>query len=144
MSCQHIYCMECIYEWVRYTNACPLCKVTIRQLKIFDDIEPEEVDQLLDVPEPKQARGADGELLDNEINFAEVCYICQAQKTPDEEEAMLVCDNCDFQTAHHQCLNMSVIPEGDWYCHPCTKERAEMARKEKQQRKILKLSQFRK
>ena len=52
VSCQHIYCMECIYGWTKYVNACPLCKVTIKQLKVFDALQPEKVSELLDVPEP--------------------------------------------------------------------------------------------
>lgn len=99
--------MECILDWVKYTNACPLCKVTIKHLKVFDEVDPDKVSHLQEVPEPKQARGDDGELLDDEeVVFAEVCYICKVTKTLEEEEAMLVCDECDYEIAHPQCLNL--------------------------------------
>lgn len=38
--------------------------------------------------------------------------------------AMLVCDSCDFQTAHLQCLKLKEIPEEEWFCQKCAKERA--------------------
>ena len=97
VSCQHMYCMECIYGWTKYNNACPLCKVTIVQLKVFDALEPDKVSELLSVPEPKQRElDANGDPVDDDANFAEVCYVCKTQKSPDEEERMLVCDNCDY------------------------------------------------
>ena len=72
-----MYCMECIYGWTKYSNACPLCKVTISQLQVFDALEPDKVSELLDVPEPKKTREVDenGEFVE-EDNFAERCMIC--------------------------------------------------------------------
>ena len=98
------------------------------------------------MPVPKQAQDTNGQLLDDEeVVFAEVCYICKVTKTLEEEEAMLVCDECDYEIAHHQCLNLPYIPEDEWFCHSCTKERKERQREEKIQRKrIMKLSPFKK
>ena len=53
VSCKHIYCMECIYGWVKYSNVCPLCKVQIKQLQVFDALNPDKVSEILEVPEPK-------------------------------------------------------------------------------------------
>ena len=46
--------MECIYDWTKYSNMCPLCKVIIKQLQVFDPFDPETVAKTFDVPEPKQ------------------------------------------------------------------------------------------
>ena len=71
--------------------------MTISQLQIFDALEPDKVSELLDVPAPKKPMDENGgdQMLDDE-NFAEVCYICKQQRSPEEEERMLVCDECDF------------------------------------------------
>ena len=52
VTCKHVYCMECIYGWTKYSNVCPLCKVPITQLQIFNALKPEEVHEVIEVPEP--------------------------------------------------------------------------------------------
>lgn len=69
--------MECIYGWTRVSNCCPLCKVTISQLQVFDALEPDKVSELLDVPAPKKPMDENGEPMLDDENFAEVCYICK-------------------------------------------------------------------
>lgn len=51
---------------------------------------------------------------------------------------MLVCDECDYEVVHHQCLGLTAIPEEDWFCPPCAKKRAEMEKLVKIQRRNLK------
>ena len=67
--------MDCIYGWTKYSNVCPLCKITITQLQIFNALKPEEVHEIIEVPEPiKPDTDAMGDWV---AEFAEVCYICR-------------------------------------------------------------------
>lgn len=52
VSCKHIYCLECISDWAKYTNACPLCKITMTQLKVFNCAEDEDKFELIEVKIP--------------------------------------------------------------------------------------------
>jgi hypothetical protein len=48
--------------------------------------------------------------------FADVCYVC---KDDGEDTEMLVCDKCDYNTAHLECLSMKRVPKGVWHCYQC-------------------------
>jgi len=67
---------------------------------------------------------ADGNTATNSSNVARppindpdaiVCTICQLG---DKEKTLLLCDGCN-QAMHTGCLNMRMIPPGDWYCPRC-------------------------
>ncbi|MGB1600162.1 MAG: RING finger domain-containing protein [Promethearchaeia archaeon] len=30
MQCGHIFCEECVYEWLQREQTCPLCRATVR------------------------------------------------------------------------------------------------------------------
>ena len=50
--------------------------------------------------------------------FAETCYICRNEG---EDSEMLVCDNCDYITAHLSCLRMRIVPTDAWFCEQCAR-----------------------
>ena len=52
---------------------------------------------------------------------ASVCQVCGVST---REDAMLLCDGCD-KGFHVFCLTppLAVIPEGDWFCTPCLKNK---------------------
>lgn len=31
--CNHIFCYECIFEWSKVTNSCPLCKAVFHEIE---------------------------------------------------------------------------------------------------------------
>ena len=35
---------------------------------------------------------------------------------------MLVCDKCDYNTAHLACLSMKRVPKGVWHCYQCEEQ----------------------
>lgn len=51
--------------------------------------------------------------------------------------AMLVCDSCDFQTAHQQCLKLDKIPEDEWFCRNCEHQRRQSEEQAKKLRKTI-------
>ena len=69
-SCQHTFCFECINEWTTYTNACPLCKVTITLLHRYDS--KGDLEQSIPVkPVVKQ----------DSLEIADVCYVCRSHRS---------------------------------------------------------------
>lgn len=38
---------------------------------------------------------------DNGPQFADFCYVCRSN---DNEDDQIVCEHCDFEIAHYQCL----------------------------------------
>ena len=50
--------------------------------------------------------------------FSDVCYVC---KDEGEDFEMLVCDKCDYNTAHLKCLSLKSVPGTTWFCQSCKK-----------------------
>jgi hypothetical protein len=48
--------------------------------------------------------------------FADVCYIC---KDEGEDNELLVCDTCDYNTAHLHCAGFKRVPTSSWVCDTC-------------------------
>ena len=68
--------MECIYGWTKYSNVCPLCKVTIEKLQVFDALEPEKVSEVLVIEKPENMRD-EGPIERGNEEFADRCYVCK-------------------------------------------------------------------
>ena len=34
-TCKHIFCINCIHEWKKYSQKCPLCRRKIRKICLF-------------------------------------------------------------------------------------------------------------
>ena len=128
-ECSHLYCLECITAWTRFSNVCPLCKHEISSIVQFD----EEGSEVARVPVQKPLVQYEEALME-ELVMAELCYICQAGEN---DEATLLCDRCNFEVAHLECLGLASVPVEDWICFKCKEElRAEQqARLREQQKK---------
>ncbi|KAG8189129.1 hypothetical protein JTE90_028668 [Oedothorax gibbosus] len=46
------------------------------------------------------------------------CDVCR-RVLPEEENEMLYCDSCDV-CVHQDCYGVDKIPEGPWFCSPCS------------------------
>ncbi|KAN0009204.1 hypothetical protein ACTFIU_006477 [Dictyostelium citrinum] len=68
-QCNHIYCFECIFNWVKSNDSCPLCKVKIKELINNNN-------EIIKVEEPKKPAPenveADISCLDNKFFLEEV------------------------------------------------------------------------
>jgi len=56
-------------------------------------------------------------------------YICEQCHRGDREADLLICDGCDVNAAHYDCVHLSRVPEGDWFCAACTRRRVSAARR---------------
>ena len=50
-----------------------------------------------------------------------VCYRCGEAEWDEEGNAMLVCDGCNCG-GHLQCIGLSEVPQGAWFCLACVDE----------------------
>ncbi|OMJ78420.1 hypothetical protein SteCoe_21795 [Stentor coeruleus] len=111
LDCSHNqFCFQCISNWAHISNKCPLCMqkfCSILNLSTNEKIliedkksEPEEVDIFEDT----------------------ICEICELQN---DEDSMLLCDNCD-RGFHTYCIGITRVPYLDrWFCYQCIKAQPE-------------------
>lgn len=134
-ECRHVFCRTCITAWTKtFSNLCPLCKVEIKwlmiyQVKLCPDEEgyQEDQDQDLVVDRIEVVKP----ILNNEISdwvnsYADRCYICN---NGENENTLLVCDQCDFNICHISCCGLQAVPEGEWYCRDCEEQREAASRR---------------
>ena len=57
----------------------------------------------------------EGEAVDDLIDHCELCGNTRVGET------LLLCDGCD-RTFHPQCVDLEVVPEGDWFCSDCVEQ----------------------
>lgn len=94
-SCEHIFCLDCITEWSKNVNTCPVDRMT------FDFIVVRTCAGgrvLRTEPVKVVERRPSVELL--VIEDPTICEVCGRT---DNEETMLLCDGCDLGY-HMQCL----------------------------------------
>jgi hypothetical protein len=112
LGCKHIFCHPCIVGWAAISNYCPLCKVPFNAIKKL--VRGIEVDY-----DCVRTKRIEEELLPTIIeNTAENCVVCTRN---DNSDCLLVCDHCNYNICHIQCMNppLEYIPEEDWYCGDC-------------------------
>lgn len=114
-SCSHIFCYECILEWSKITNRCPLCKIPFltinrgkRKIKVLPR-EQSRADQLNFFPLIESI---------SENN----CYCCSL--TSFVSNPLLVCEHCNIKTCHMLCLDppLTFISAEPWFCDFCVGE----------------------
>ncbi|XP_063621933.1 PHD and RING finger domain-containing protein 1 [Cydia splendana] len=111
-NCEHIFCLDCITEWSKNVNTCPVDRIT------FDSIVVRTCAGgrvLRSDPVQVTDRRPSVEML--VIEDPTVCEICGSMEN---EDSMLLCDGCDLGF-HMQCLTPPLleIPIDQWHCPSC-------------------------
>src|SRR5271154_63383 len=70
------------------------------------------------VADKVQAVTHDEEVPAEEEEYDEARWRCIICGRSDEEDVLLLCDNCN-DAYHTHCLDIDGIPEGDWFCPNC-------------------------
>lgn len=70
------------------------------------------------VADKVQAVTHDEEIAAEEEEYDESRWRCIICGRSDEEDVLLLCDNCN-EPYHTHCLDIGGIPEGDWFCPNC-------------------------
>ncbi|NXA25425.1 PHRF1 protein, partial [Ibidorhyncha struthersii] len=109
-NCSHYFCLDCIVEWSKNANSCPVDRILFKYISIRAHFGGK---ILKKIPvENTKTQGNDGE---DDPTFCEVCG------RSDREDRLLLCDGCDAGY-HMECLNppLSEVPVDEWFCPACT------------------------
>ncbi|KAI6654520.1 PHD and RING finger domain-containing protein 1 isoform X1 [Oopsacas minuta] len=108
-ACHHMFCEECIVEWSKQTNTCPIDRIKFNLIELWDTRKDIRVDNIhvSDVI-PSQLLPTD------DLTYCEICGSC------DREDVLLLCDGCN-KGYHTDCLRPRIeeIPMDVWYCRHC-------------------------
>ncbi|XP_076637305.1 PHD and ring finger domains 1 [Colletes latitarsis] len=109
-TCEHCFCLECLLEWSKNINTCPVDRQTFTVIHVRDEVGGQITRH---VPVEVDPRMEDEPLEDP--TFCEICH------QSDREDRMLLCDDCDCGY-HLECLTppMNEVPIGEWYCPECS------------------------
>lgn len=107
-ACDHSYCMQCIEEWARNVQTCPIDRLAFTSIARYEG--GRFVERV-----PVEARTT--ELVLNDDQDLTHCELCNAT---DREDCMLLCDGCN-RGYHMDCLQpaLTEIPASSWYCDYC-------------------------
>ncbi|XP_063293917.1 PHD and RING finger domain-containing protein 1 isoform X2 [Pelobates fuscus] len=109
-NCNHYFCLDCIAEWSKNANSCPVDRITFSCIHIRAHFGGE---ILKKVPVLKKA--SEVEEADEDPTNCEVCG------RSDREDRLLLCDGCDAGY-HMECLTpaLNAVPVDEWFCPECS------------------------
>ena len=149
VDCRHLFHYDCIHAWSKIVPTCPLCKQ-----QIFKYLVPgpsglyphvwglKDVPSRVEAPSESESTGSfqamsieDARSLPRETYQAllsdpdffveeELVSICSVCGRGDREESLLLCDGRCGRSGHVDCMGLSAVPEGDWFCPICSTSRA--------------------
>ncbi|KAL3248166.1 hypothetical protein MRX96_056580 [Rhipicephalus microplus] len=113
-SCDHIFCLDCIQEWAKNMNTCPVDRSVFRLILVR---KGDRVVHQISVPAPGEQEQEQQE--EEDLTYCEVCGRC------DREDRLLLCDACDLGY-HCECLSppLDSVPIEEWYCPDCAPDHA--------------------
>lgn len=112
-SCDHSFCVECIQEWSKNINTCPVDRQPFNLILVRKHYDGKIIGQIpVEVPQPQN------EEVVEDPTYCEICGRC------DREDCMLLCDGCDLGY-HLECLEppLTEVPAGAWHCPDCSSQR---------------------
>ncbi|XP_022256711.1 uncharacterized protein LOC106472430 [Limulus polyphemus] len=109
-SCDHSFCLECLLEWSRNVNTCPIDRQRFSLIFVRLEFGGKickrlQVENMFHEDDEQQAE-------DN--TYCEICGMA------DREDRLLLCDACDFGY-HCECLDppLEEVPVEEWFCPDC-------------------------
>ncbi|XP_055271111.1 PHD and RING finger domain-containing protein 1 isoform X1 [Moschus berezovskii] len=107
-NCAHYFCLDCIVEWSKNANSCPVDRTIFKCICIRAQFGGK---ILKKIPVESAQLGEDE---DEDPTFCEVCG------RSDREDRLLLCDGCDAGY-HMECLDppLQEVPVDEWFCPEC-------------------------
>ena len=119
-SCNHTFCLVCIYRWSQQSNNCPCCRSVFAY--VTDAADPS---CCVEVAPRRREETADassnGHLAwEDENDEEEDDWGCEFCQSAEREDQLLICDGCE-RMWHTWCLEPPLlrIPDGNWFCGTC-------------------------
>ncbi|XP_033116356.1 PHD and RING finger domain-containing protein 1-like [Anneissia japonica] len=108
-SCDHTFCLECILEWSKHVNTCPVDRTLFHCILVRYTLGGQ-IERTIQV----ETCNKQEEEQEDSVTYCEVCGCC------DREDRLLLCDGCD-NGYHCECLDppLEFIPIEEWYCPEC-------------------------
>ncbi|KDR23360.1 hypothetical protein L798_05321, partial [Zootermopsis nevadensis] len=109
-ACDHSFCADCLQEWSRNVNTCPVDRQVFTLILVRRSLEGKVVRRIPVEPPRQQSEDE----VQEDPTYCEVCGEC------DREDRMLLCDGCDLGY-HLECLDppMDTVPLEEWFCPDC-------------------------
>ncbi|KAM4846554.1 PHD and RING finger domain-containing protein 1 isoform 2-T6 [Thomomys bottae] len=109
-TCTHYFCLDCIVEWSRNANSCPVDRTIFKCICIRAEFGG----KILKKIPVENTRAPEEEEEEEDPTFCEVCGRC------DREDRLLLCDGCDAGY-HMECLDppLEEVPVDEWFCPEC-------------------------
>ncbi|XP_066526047.1 PHD and RING finger domain-containing protein 1 isoform X2 [Hoplias malabaricus] len=113
-NCGHYFCVDCILEWSKNLNSCPVDRIVFNKIlmrKCFGG----EVLKAITVKDKATAKEVNLE----EVGLDQTC--CEVCRGSDREDRLLLCDGCDAGY-HMECLTppLDSVPVEEWFCPRCS------------------------
>ncbi|XP_013006024.1 PHD and RING finger domain-containing protein 1 isoform X3 [Cavia porcellus] len=108
-TCAHYFCLDCIVEWSRNANSCPVDRIIFKCICIRAQFGGKILKKM-----PVENTRACEEEEEEDPTFCEVCG------RSDREDRLLLCDGCDAGY-HMECLDppLQEVPVDEWFCPEC-------------------------
>ncbi|XP_072277757.1 PHD and RING finger domain-containing protein 1 [Pyxicephalus adspersus] len=107
-NCNHYFCLDCIVEWSKNANSCPVDRITFSCIHIRAHYGGKILKKV-----PIQKKNETVEEEEDPTN----CEVCGRS---DREDRLLLCDGCDAGY-HMECLTpaLNAVPVDEWFCPEC-------------------------
>ncbi|XP_070639417.1 PHD and RING finger domain-containing protein 1 isoform X3 [Bos indicus] len=107
-NCAHYFCLDCIVEWSKNANSCPVDRTIFKCICIRAQFGGKILKKI-----PVES----AHLGENENEDPTFCEVCGRS---DREDRLLLCDGCDAGY-HMECLDppLQEVPVDEWFCPEC-------------------------